>query len=169
MWKKDAQTTEMCLIQNHMLVRFAPTETLLNLGLTRKSRKKWLLMIQGLETFKGNHISNIILIYYSTLLAAQDADIKLLSELTGARQSAQSQHVCPKEGLMLQISKAQSPDSALLPQKPTLTLPLLLARKKQVKANAENCWLLLPPRRYSGLVPYNNPKQQIRNNKNKML
>lgn len=96
-------------------------------------------MIQGFETFKGNHISNMILIYYSMLLTAQDTDIKLLSELTRVRQSAQSQRVCPKGGLMLQISKAQSPDSALLSQKPALMLPLLLAWKKQAKANAENC------------------------------
>lgn len=125
-------------------------------------------MIQGFEIFKGNHISNIILIYYSMLLTAQDTDIKLLSGLTRVRQSAQSQCVCPKEGLMLQISKAQSPDSALFPQKPALTLPLLLAWKKQMKANAENCWLLLPPQRYSRLVPYSNLKQQLKN-KTKML
>lgn len=108
-----------------------------------REKKQRLLMIQGFEIFKGNHISNIILIYYSMLLTAQDTDIKLLSGLTRVRQSAQSQCVCPKEGLMLQISKAQSPDSALFPQKPALTLPLLLAWKKQMKANAENCWLLL--------------------------
>lgn len=47
---------------------------------------------------KGNHICNSILIYYSMVLAAQDIDIKLLSELTTISQSAKIQCVCPKQG-----------------------------------------------------------------------
>ena len=77
----DAQTrTEICPTQSHVLVRLAPTEALLNLGLITKSRKKGLLMIQGFERSKGNHTANIILIYYSILLAAQGIDTKLLTE-----------------------------------------------------------------------------------------
>lgn len=71
-------TTEVCLTQNHVLVRTAPVEALLNLGLIRKSRKRLLLMMQGFETFSGNRITNIILIYYSMLITAQNIDIKLL-------------------------------------------------------------------------------------------